>query len=99
MEKARRVLTVPSACGWSDLGSWEAVFDFRGGASGSGTSSEGDGASDRAARAISSSRAGKPVCVIGLSDVAVVESADGLLVMKRGASDEPAQGVEKGLAR
>ena len=34
MEKARQVLTVPCACGWSDLGSWDAVFEFLGGAPG-----------------------------------------------------------------
>ena len=29
MEKARDVVTVPADCGWSDLGSWDAVHEFR----------------------------------------------------------------------
>ena len=44
MEKAKRVLTIPCACGWSDLGSWEAIFEFRGGRPGADVI-EGDGAS------------------------------------------------------
>jgi mannose-1-phosphate guanylyltransferase/mannose-6-phosphate isomerase len=95
MEKARRVLTIPCSCGWSDLGSWEAVFEFRGGRpdadviEGSGSCEGGSGnlvlAGARAVR------------VVGLSGVAVVESPDGLLVMKLGASDDLRRAVEKGL--
>ena len=97
MEKARRVLTIPSACGWSDLGSWEAVFDFRGGARGADVV-EGDGASEGGSGNLILA-AGRPVRVVGLSGVAVVESGDGLLVMKLGASDDLRKAVEKGLAR
>ena len=85
MEKARRVLTVPCACGWSDLGSWDAVFEFRGGGpgrnvlEGPATAVEGSGNLVLAE--------GRPVRVVGLSDVAVVDSKDGVLVMRRGASD------------
>jgi mannose-1-phosphate guanylyltransferase/mannose-6-phosphate isomerase len=97
MEKARQVLTVPCACGWSDLGSWEAVFEFRGGApgvnvlEGPATAVEGSGNLVLAD--------GRPVRVVGLSDVAVVDSPDGLLVMRRGASDALRRSVEDGLLR
>ena len=97
MEKARQVLTVPCACGWSDLGSWEAVFEFLGGApgrnvlEGPATAVEGSGNLVLAE--------GRPVRVIGLSDVAVVDSPDGILVMRRGASDALRRSVEEGLSR
>ena len=39
----------------------------------------------------------RPIRVVGLSGVAVVESPDGLLVMKLGASDDLRRAVEKGL--
>ena len=97
MEKARRVLTVPCACGWSDLGSWEAVFEFLGGApgrnvlEGPATAVEGSGNLVLAE--------GRPVRVVGLSDVAVVDSPDGILVMRRGASDALSRCVEEGLSR
>ncbi len=96
MEKARAVRTVPSACGWSDLGSWEAVLEFRGGA---------DGRSVLSGPAIEAGGSGnlvlagdRPVRLLGLSDVVVVDSPDGLLVMKRGSSDLLRASVEKSLA-
>ncbi len=95
MEKARRVLTIPSACGWSDLGSWEAVFEFRGGGPGADVI-EGDGACEGGSGNLVLAGA-RPVRVVGLSGVAVVESADGLLVMRLGASDDLRRAVEKGL--
>lgn len=97
MEKARRVLTIPCACGWSDLGSWEAVFEFRGGRPGADVI-EGDGASAGGSGNLVLAAA-RPVRIVGLSGVAVVESPDGLLVMKLGASDTLRAVVEKGLAR
>jgi mannose-1-phosphate guanylyltransferase/mannose-6-phosphate isomerase len=97
MEKARQVLTVPCACGWSDLGSWEAVFEFRGGAPGANVL-EGP------ATAVSGSgnlvlAQGRPIRVVGLSDVFVVDSPDGLLVMRRGASEALRKSVEEALSR
>jgi mannose-1-phosphate guanylyltransferase len=97
MEKARHVLTVPCACGWSDLGSWDAVFEFRGGApgrnvlEGPATCVEGSGNLVLAE--------GRPVRVVGLSDVAVVDSKDGVLVMRRDASDSLRRSVEEDLSR
>ncbi len=96
MEKARRVLTVPCACGWSDLGSWEAVLEFRGGGPGADVV-EGDGASEAGSGNLILAGS-RPVRVVGLSGVAVVESPDGLLVMRLGASDDLRRAVEKGLA-
>jgi mannose-1-phosphate guanylyltransferase len=97
MEKARRVLTVPSASGWSDLGSWEAVWDFR----------ERDGAGNAVAGDVATVEAknnlvlgsGRPVCVIGVSGLAVVESPEGLLVTRRDASDALRRWVESRTAR
>ncbi|MGE5345579.1 MAG: mannose-1-phosphate guanylyltransferase [Acidithiobacillales bacterium] len=92
MEKARRVLTVPCASGWSDLGSWEAVWDFR----------ERDDAGNAVAGDVATVEAkdnlvlgsGRPVCVIGVSGLAVVESPEGLLVTRRDASDALRRWVE-----
>jgi len=92
MEKARRVLTVPCACGWSDLGSWEAVWSFRT-PDARGNVVAGDVASIDSANNLVLAE-GRPVCVIGLSDIAVVESPEGLLVSRRGASDALRRWVE-----
>lgn len=96
MERAKRVLTIPCPCGWSDLGSWEAVFEFRGGRAGADVV-EGDGATEAGSGNLVLAD-GRPVRVVGLSGVAVVDSPDGLLVMRLGASDDLRRAVEKGLA-
>jgi mannose-1-phosphate guanylyltransferase/mannose-6-phosphate isomerase len=97
MEKARRVLTVPCACGWSDLGSWDAVFEFLGGAPGRNVL-EGPAAAVGGSGNLVLAE-GRPVRVIGLSDVAVVDAKDGILVMRRGASEALRRSVEEGLSR
>jgi mannose-1-phosphate guanylyltransferase/mannose-6-phosphate isomerase len=97
MEKARCVLTIPYACGWSDLGSWEAVFEFRGGAPGVNVL-EGPAAAVNGSGNLVLAQ-GRPVRVVGLSDVFVVDSPDGLLVMRRGASEALRKSVEEGLSR
>jgi mannose-1-phosphate guanylyltransferase/mannose-6-phosphate isomerase len=96
MERADAVKTVPSACGWSDLGSWEAVLEFRGG---------GDGRSVLSGPAVEEGGSGnlvlagdRPVRLLGLSDVVVIDSPEGLLVMKRGSSDLLRASVERSLA-
>ena len=97
MEKARTVLTVPCACGWSDLGSWEAVFEFRGGSSARNVLEGPAEAVDGSGNLVLAEA--RPVRVVGLSDVVVVESAGGLLVMRRGASDALRRSVEEGLRK
>ena len=97
MEKATQVLTVPCACGWSDLGSWEAVFEFRGGAAGRNVLEGPAAALEGSGNLVLAE--GRPVRVVGLSDVAVVDSKDGVLVMRRGASEALRRSVEEGLSR
>ncbi len=101
MERARDVRTVPCSCGWSDVGSWEAVYDFL------PRDPEGNAveAPERGTVSFVESRenlvlaSGKPVCVIGLSGIAIVDSPHGLLVTRRGAADELRSWVERELAR
>jgi mannose-1-phosphate guanylyltransferase/mannose-6-phosphate isomerase len=97
MEKARSVLTVPSACGWSDLGSWDAVFDFRGGTAATNVTEGPVVCSGGTGNLVLGGD--RPVRVLGLSGLVVVDSSEGLLVMRRGASDELRKSVEEGLAR
>src|SRR5258706_2339522 len=96
MERTSPVLAVPCDCGWSDLGSWDAVCEVRGrgGANvleGPATSVAGDGNLLLLH--------GSPHRVVRLSGVAVLDSPDRLLVMPRGASDALRSEVEAELAR
>jgi mannose-1-phosphate guanylyltransferase len=95
MERAPHVLTVPCDCGWTDLGSWEAVYEHRVG--------QGDNVLEGPASAVDGSgnlvlAGDRPIRVVGLSDVAVVDSPEGLLVMKRGSSDALRKEVERMMA-
>jgi mannose-1-phosphate guanylyltransferase len=88
-----RVAVVPASVGWSDLGSWSALRDHRG----------GDGVpviSEQApARVIDvdgrdvfvHAAGGRLVAVVGLDDVVIVDTPDALLV----SSAEAAQDVKK----
>jgi mannose-1-phosphate guanylyltransferase/mannose-6-phosphate isomerase len=97
MEKAREVRTVPASCGWSDLGSWESVHDFRP-KDQNGNVSEGNATLIGTTNSLVLS-CGKKVTVIGLDGVVVVDSPDGLLVSRKGRSDELRDFVEAELAR
>ncbi len=97
MEKACDVRTVPCVCGWSDLGSWGAIWDFRT-PDAHGNVTEGDVTAIDAPNNLVLVP-GKAVCVIGVSGLAVVESPDGLLVTRRDALDELRRYVEGTVAR
>ncbi len=97
MEKARDVRTVPCACGWSDLGSWEAIWEFRT-PDPRGNVTEGDVTAIDAPNNLVLVP-GKAVCVIGVSGLAVVESEGGLLVTRRDALEELRRYVEGTVAR
>ena len=81
LEKARRVVGIPCEFGWSDVGSWNAVYDFsRPDAHGNVLRSE--------ALLVGSSGLfvdvpGKLVAGIGLEDLVVVETKDALLICRR----------------
>ncbi len=96
MEKAKRVLTIPCPCGWSDLGSLGGRLRVSGRRAWPGhrRGRRRVGGRLREPRP----RRLAPVRVVGLSGIAVVEAPDGLLVMRLGSSDELRRAVEKGLA-
>lgn len=82
MEKAENVFVVPGDFGWNDVGSWTAVYEL-------GDKDENENVinSDYATFSEASnnyihSESGKMISVVGLSDVAVVETDDAILVCK-----------------
>jgi mannose-1-phosphate guanylyltransferase len=88
-----RIAVVPASIGWSDLGSWSALRDYRGGEGGMVVSVEeparvidvdGRGVLVHAA-------GGRLVALVGLEGVIVVDTPDALLV----ASADAAQDVKK----
>lgn len=86
MEKAPEVLVLPAAFGWSDLGSWDAVWET--------AEKDGDGNALRGevlAVAAADCLVHCPdrlVALVGVRDLLVVETADALLICRRGDSQE-----------
>jgi mannose-1-phosphate guanylyltransferase len=75
------VFVVPCECGWSDVGSWEALYELReGDRDGDKNLSEGESLLVECSRSFVSSRSGRMVACLGLEDCLVVDTPDALLV-------------------
>lgn len=88
MEKAKDVLMIPSDFGWSDLGSWDTLWDIsakdkKGNAAPAGSQAIFE---DTENALVYSPQ--KLVALIGMKDVIVVDTKDALLVCKKGRSQD-----------
>jgi mannose-1-phosphate guanylyltransferase len=89
MEKSKRVVMLPATFSWSDIGDWNAVGDMW----------PSDRAGNRSRDPIIAVEAsgnvvatrGKPVALVGVNDLAVVDAGDALLICPR----ERAQDVRR----
>ena len=88
MEKASDIQMLPLDCGWSDLGSWSALWDVSD-KDNQGNSSDGEVIFHNSSNCLIRSD-GKLVATVGLNDVIVVDTVDATLV----ASKEHAQDVK-----
>ncbi len=80
MEPTRHAVVAPLRAEWSDIGSWAALWEI------SGHDAQGNAASEGALFIRSSNcfvRSAKAVAVVGLDNVLVVDTRDGLLVCSR----------------
>lgn len=80
MERVESALVVPLDAGWNDVGSWQALWEV--------SAPHGETVTIGPARVMDVERSyvraeTKPVAVIGLDDVVVVETAEAVLVMDR----------------
>lgn len=81
MEKTADAVVVPLACGWSDVGSWSALWEVKD-KDMNGNAFQGDVISiDSKNSYVHASE--KLVVMIGLEDVVVVETKDAVLVSKK----------------
>jgi mannose-1-phosphate guanylyltransferase len=88
MEKAKDVWVIPATFGWSDLGSWDALWDVSV-KDEKGNAATGD--SDALFQDSENSLVASPrklVALIGMKDVLVVDTKDALLICKRGRSQD-----------
>jgi mannose-1-phosphate guanylyltransferase/mannose-1-phosphate guanylyltransferase/mannose-6-phosphate isomerase len=92
MEKADRVAVTPVDMGWSDIGSWDALYDF--------AAKDGDGNCNAGAViAIDTSNSmirseGPLIAAVGVSDLNIIATDDAVLITPRGASQNVKLAVE-----
>ncbi|MGE0775673.1 MAG: mannose-1-phosphate guanylyltransferase/mannose-6-phosphate isomerase [Sphingomonadaceae bacterium] len=93
MEKSQNVAVVPVSMGWSDVGSWDALYGIAEKAVG-GNVHHGDVVSlDSNGCLIHSS--GPAVATVGVKDLIVIATGDAVLIMPRGSSQNVKQLVEE----
>lgn len=90
MEKASDLFAMPWDCGWSDLGSWDAIWREKG----SGTVCDGTAEAIDCADTYLSSPKGQRLVGIGLNDIVAVALPDAVLVTTRTSAQDVGRAVE-----
>lgn len=102
MERVTRVVTIPAAIGWDDVGSWSALPALL------GTDPEGNTIAGTAlvlggTGNVIASDDGTLIAAVGVDDLVIVKSGDAILVVRRDAAQDVREVVEalskRGLAR
>ena len=86
MEQATQVLVIPLTAYWNDIGSWDAIYDVLG-KDADGNALKGDCLNIDCTNTLILSHKNL-VAGIGLEDLLVVETADAILVAKKGESQK-----------
>ena len=98
MERAQNIAVLPGNFGWSDVGSFAAIPEVRpADAAGNVVSGEGAVLVDCKGCVVLAEK--RPLAVVGLSDMVVVDSGDAVLVVPRARSQDVRQVVEALKAR
>jgi len=81
MEQTRHAIVVPADIGWSDVGSWSALWEVQQ-HDNNGNATRGDVYLDHVSNSLVRAES-RIVAVVGLQDVVVVETADAVLVVHK----------------
>jgi mannose-1-phosphate guanylyltransferase len=92
MEKTKKIKLIPCNCGWSDLGSWKALEEITA-KDRSGNISKGNHV-DFDSRNISVWSEKKPVVTLGLKDIIIIDSENGLLVCHKDKTQDVKRTVQ-----
>jgi mannose-1-phosphate guanylyltransferase/mannose-1-phosphate guanylyltransferase/mannose-6-phosphate isomerase len=93
MEKIDRAAVAPVRMGWSDIGSWDALYDFLD-KDAAGNAAAGEVIAIGAAGSLIRST-GPTVAAIGVEDLIILATPGGVLVMPRGQSQRVKEAVEE----
>lgn len=97
MEKSGSVAVAPVDMGWSDVGSWDALYALAEKA-GAGNAHRGDVVAIESSGCLIHSN-GPVVATVGVSDLIVIATGDAVLILPRGTSQNVKQLVEELKAR
>jgi mannose-1-phosphate guanylyltransferase len=81
-EKAEGLATVVTDPGWSDVGTWAAVYELGAGGEGA-NATRGEVVALDTSGCLVHAAAGRPVFTLGVSDLVIVDAGDCLLVARR----------------
>jgi mannose-1-phosphate guanylyltransferase len=95
MEKTRNAYVVPAGFGWSDIGSWEEVYQIDDSKNDSRTVEHGAVVTIDTENSYVVSRTDIPLAVIGLKNVVVVHTEEGTLVCPRDRLQEVRDAAER----
>ena len=98
MEHAANAAVVPVAMGWSDVGSWGALWEIAG-HDGSGNALHGDVVAIESTNCLVRVDNGPAVALVGVDDMVVVSTRDSVLVIPRARSQEVRAVVDELKAR
>ena len=94
MEKSQRIVVVPADFGWSDVGSFAALPEVRE-RDHLGNVAEGDALVIDGRNNVVLAQPGRPLAVIGLDDVVVVDAGDAILVCRKDRSQDVRKAVDE----
>ena len=93
LEKSRNLVLIPAAIGWSDIGTWDAIFEHAG-KDDAGNSSSGDPIMVDCRNSFVRAES-RLVAAVGLEDTIIVETADAVLVTRPGNSSALREAVAR----
>jgi mannose-1-phosphate guanylyltransferase len=89
MEHARHVAVVPAEMGWSDVGSWAALYDVLSQDSlGNAAAGPGEHVAIGTRNTLVQAHSGRLIATIGVENLVIVDTGDALLVMDRERAQE-----------
>jgi mannose-1-phosphate guanylyltransferase len=94
MEKSQRIAVVPADLGWSDVGDWHGLGELIA-ADTDGNAVRGDVIQSGTRNSVIWSETGRLIALVGLENIAVVDTEDALLVINRDSAQEVRRIVEQ----
>jgi mannose-1-phosphate guanylyltransferase len=88
MERSRRVWTLPVSWHWSDVGTWESLAKELGVEGGQSRQVAGEVAFDDLRGNLVWGQPGRPVALLGVEGLAIIDTGDALLVARLDRSND-----------